>query len=91
MLDDHRKPEEEKFDPERVERLFDLELMQKRAGWQQSKAQRGTWRMMSWLFLLAVIVAALAAFFLVLSPDRVRELKATNRPEASPAASAAER
>ncbi|MDQ6654306.1 MAG: hypothetical protein M3Y80_00640, partial [Verrucomicrobiota bacterium] len=51
MPDDHRKPEQEKFDPETVERLFDLELMQKRAGWQQAKAQRGSWRMLSWLFL----------------------------------------
>jgi hypothetical protein len=73
MLDGKNNPEE--TDPEKLARLLELELMQKRAAWQQKKARRGTLRTMSFLFLFVVIAAALAGFFLFFNPERVREIR----------------
>jgi hypothetical protein len=58
----HTDPRE--TDPETLAKLLEIELMQKRAGWQQAKARRSTYRTMSFLFLFAVIVAAFVAFYL---------------------------
>ena len=57
-------------DPEKLAKLLEIELMQKRASWQQAKARRSTYRTMSFLFLFFVIVAAFIAFYFVASSDR---------------------
>ena len=86
MLDGKHNPEE--TDPEKLARLLELELMQKRASWQQKKARRGNLRAMSFLFLFVVIAAALLGFFLFFNPERVREMGSgsTNSVTPSPTA-----
>jgi len=65
MPDSHGKPEPEKIDPSQVEKLLEIELMQKRMQWQQAKGRNSTLRNLSYIFLLLVIAgAALAYFFL---------------------------
>ena len=56
----------EETDPETLARLLELELMQKRIGWQQAKGRRANYRTLSFLFLFLVIVAALAAGFFLM-------------------------
>ena len=41
-----REPEPGETDPSMVERLLEIELIQKRAAWQQAKARRGSRRAM---------------------------------------------
>ena len=65
----HPTPHE--TDPEKLAKLLEIELMQKRASWQQAKARRSTYRTMSFLFLFFVIVAAFVAFYFVATSDRV--------------------
>jgi type VI protein secretion system component VasF len=88
MADGDSKRERTETDPARLAQLLEIELMQKRAAWQQAKARRGSLRTMSFLFLFLVIVAALVAFYLFFSPERVSELR-SNAPHAGspPAAS----
>ena len=81
MPENNRKPEGDQFDPTK---LLEIELMQKRAEWKRAKERRGGLRALSFLFLFAVIIAALVAFFFFLSPDRVRELKSSERTDVDP-------
>ncbi len=83
MTDGDRKREPGETDPARLAQLLELELMQKRAAWQQTKARRGNLRALSFLFLFIVIAAALAAFFVLFSSDTVSELR-SNAPHSSP-------
>jgi hypothetical protein len=64
----HTDPRE--TDPETLAKLLEIELMQKRAGWQQARARHSTYRTMSFLFLFAVIVAAFVAFYLFATSER---------------------
>lgn len=64
MPDSNRKPDGEKPDPAQLEEMIELELMQKRAAWQQARAGRRMFRGVAYLFLFLVIAAAIAAFFL---------------------------
>jgi hypothetical protein len=73
MSDGKHNPEE--TDPEKLARLLELELMQKRTEWQQKKARRGGLRALSFLFLFVVIAIALVGFFLFFNPERVREMR----------------
>ena len=66
----NRHPDARETDPEKLAKLLDIELMQKRASWQQAKARRSTFRTMSFLFLFAVIVAAFLAFYLLMTTER---------------------
>jgi hypothetical protein len=63
-----RRPEN---DPEELSRLLELELIQKRAAWQQANARHKTLKSVSIFFLFVVIVAALVGFYLAFS--RVNE------------------
>ncbi len=84
MAADDRKREGSDADPERLAQLLELELIQKRAAWQQAAARRGSLRVLSFLFLFIVIVGALIAFFVFFSSDSVTEVR-LNSPNASPA------
>lgn len=87
MPDGNRKPDRDAPDPETLAKLLEIELMQKRAGWQQAKQRRGALRTASFFFLFVVIVGALFAFWLLFSPDRVQELRHTSPvPNESPSA-----
>jgi hypothetical protein len=54
-----------KDNAEELSRLLELELMQKRAAWQQANARHKTLKSLSILFLFVVIMAALVAFYLL--------------------------
>ena len=84
MPDDNRKPEHPEMNPANIEQLLEIELMQKRAAWQQTKARRGGLRALSFLFLFVVILAALVGFFVFFSSDRVSELKSNNAAQTQP-------
>ncbi len=64
------EPSARETDPEKLAKLLEIELMQKRASWQQAKARRSSYRTMSFLFLFLVIVAAFVAFYFVVSSER---------------------
>ena len=90
MAEGEGKREPTEPDPEKLAKLLEIELMQKRAAWQQAKARRGSLRALSLFFLFAVIVAAAAGFYFILAPGRVTELRsqvpaATTEPTLSPA------
>ncbi len=82
--DGNTQPQLRETDPEKLAKLLEIELMQKRAGWQQAKARRGTYRTLSFLFLFAVIVAAFIAFYFLASSDRIAVPSDTPAPAASP-------
>ena len=84
MPDDNRKPERQEIDPAQIEKLLEIELMQKRATWQQTKARRGGLRALSFLFLFLVILAALVGFFVFFSSGRMSELKSSEPAPSQP-------
>jgi hypothetical protein len=65
--------------PEALANALELELVAKRAAWERERARRGTWRALSLLFLLLVILSTLLALFYFLPDLRSREGK-TARP-----------
>ncbi len=69
--DGNTQPPLRETDPQKLAKLLEIELMQKRASWQQAKARRGSYRAMSFLFLFAVIVAAFIAFYFLASSERI--------------------
>ena len=86
MPDGDRKPEREEIDPARIEQLLELELMQKRAEWQRTKASRGNLRALSFMFLFLVIFGALVAFFFIFSSGRLTETRPDAQSTPTPAA-----
>lgn len=68
-------------DPEALAKALDLELIMKRASWQKARARRGSWRLISFLFLFLVLLGALLAYFYFATAMH-------NRGEGPPAASA---
>ncbi len=70
--------------PAEIEKLLEIELMQKRASWQRAKAQRNIWRTLSFLFLFVIIVGALVGYFVFLSPSQLDEIKSGNLISESP-------
>ena len=58
-----KQPSNVATDPDALAKMLDMELALKRQQWQQRRAQRGTWRSLSILFVVLVIAGALAAYF----------------------------
>jgi hypothetical protein len=71
------KFERRETDPAKLAEQLEIELMLKRASWQQAKARRGSLRAMSFMFLFLIIVGALFGFWFLFSPENVEEMKAT--------------
>jgi hypothetical protein len=67
MADMNEKPEFTEKDPDNLARLLELELIQKRAVWQQTAARRSKLKALSFFFLFLVVAGACLAFFLFLS------------------------
>ncbi len=63
-----------------LEKLLEIELMQKRTKWKQAKARQGTLRTLSFLFLLLVIVGALAGFYYFFSSGALSNQKTHSAP-----------
>ncbi len=64
--------------PDELARLLEIELIQNRAAWKQAAARHRAIRMVSFLFLFLVIVAALLTYFLVFS--ELRENRGVAKP-----------
>ena len=52
--------------PEAMAQALELELISKRSAWQRAKARRKTWRTLSILFVLIILLGALLAYFYLL-------------------------
>ena len=70
MSESERKREEQEIDPAQLAQLLEIELIQKRAEWQTAKTRRSGRRALSLFFLFLVVLAAMLAYFFLLSPDR---------------------
>jgi hypothetical protein len=71
-------------DAEKLARLLELELMQKRMAWKQAAAYYRTIRMVGFFFLFILILACVGGFFFVFS--RVNEERTNQRTVEAPAA-----
>ncbi len=67
-------------DAEALTRALELELIRQRAGWAKTRAQRGTWRALSILFLLLLGLAGLLAYFFLVPELRSRASGKTSAP-----------
>ncbi len=72
----------EENDPEMMARMLEIELMQKRASWQQAGARRKNLRLISFVFLFFIIAGSFFAFYLLSSSGTLSELK-SNRSNAA--------
>ena len=78
----------EPIDPETAVRLLELELMQKRAARQMAAGRRSGLRTASFVFLFAVILGALLAFYYVFYSGSLDQLQTPGGPQPSPGAPA---
>ena len=76
-------PEEKDTSAEALARALELELAQKRQHWQRDREKYRTLRVLSFGFLLMIILAGLIAFFFFFS--RTNEMREQG-PQSSPAA-----
>lgn len=77
----------EPVDPETVVRMLELELMQKRAARQMAGRRFGGLRAASFVFLFAVILGALLAFYYVFYSGNLDALQTPPQPSPSQTAS----
>jgi hypothetical protein len=61
-----RPPSPSNSEADALTRALEMELKLKRATWEKTRARRGTWRALSLLFLLFIILGTLFAFFYIL-------------------------
>jgi hypothetical protein len=81
----------EPADPENAVRMLELELMEQRAARQRAGTPYRGLRAASFVFLLAVILGAVLAFYYVFSSGALDEVRARNSPQPSPSATAISR
>jgi hypothetical protein len=67
---------------EQIAQLLELELMQKRAAWQQAGARRQNLRIMSFAFLFLIIVGCLFGLYFAFSMVNGERPKNQNLPAA---------
>jgi cell division septal protein FtsQ len=75
MPDDQHKPEEREIDPAQMAKLLELEHIQKRMARQKAQARRANYRAISFLFLFAVLVGALLAFYLFFNSGAMEQMR----------------
>ena len=79
----------EPTDPEHLLRLMDLELAQQRAARQRAPSPYRSFRLVSFIFLFAVIVGVALAFYYVFFAGGLDELRSGKQPtNTTPAATA---
>lgn len=81
----------EPVDPENVVRMLELELMQKRAARQMAGRRFSGLRAASFVFLFAVILGALLAFYYVFYSGSLGPLQAPHASQPTPHATASSR
>jgi hypothetical protein len=82
-MNPHGNGKNEPTDPEQLLRLLDLELAQQRAARKRARSPFRGFRMASFIFLFAVIVGAVLAFYYVFFSGGVDELRSRNEPRPS--------
>ena len=89
-MNPHSDGKPEPNDPDQVLRLLDLELARRRAEREQAGSPYRGFRMASFVFLFAVIIGALFAFYYVFVAGGLDEFRGRGaaRPSATPAAHA---
>ena len=89
-MNPHSDGKPEANDPDQVLRLLDLELAQRRIAREQAGSPYRGFRMASFIFLFAVVVGALFAFYYVFVAGGLDEIRSRGaaRPSATPAAHA---
>jgi hypothetical protein len=75
--DNNRKPEPN--DPESEARLIELELIRQRAVRQQAGTPYKGLRVASFMFLIFIILGALAAYYYLVSSGRLDEARSSSR------------
>ncbi len=83
MDDRGGKFEPSETDPEKLARLLEIELMAKRAAWQQASSRRSTARAIAFLFLFLVIAGAIVGYFYLLSNSPAPRAQQENTPSAA--------
>lgn len=78
----------EPSDPDQVLRLMELELAQRRLALQQARSPYRAFRLASFIFLFAVVVGALLAFYYVFFSGGLDEFRTRNSPQPSATQSA---
>ena len=73
--DNNRKPEP--IDPEDEARLIELELIRQRAARQQAGSPYKGLRVVSFMFLIVIILGALAAYYYLVSSGRLEEARSS--------------
>ena len=68
-------PETGADDPEKILQQLEVELILKRAQRVQAKARSGNIRALSFAFLALVLLGALVGFYLLMSSDRLQEMR----------------
>ncbi len=79
------KPDPLPNDPDALAKALEIELMMKRVAWQKATARRGTWRALSVLFLVLILLGALLAYFYFVPALREREKAAAEIEASDPA------
>lgn len=90
-MNSHGDGKPEPVDPENLVRMLELELMQKRAARQMAGRRFGGLRAASFIFLFAVIMGALLAFYYVFYSGGIDALRTPPGPQPSPDATATSR
>ncbi len=85
-MNPHGDGKNEPVDPDQLVRLIDLELAQKRAALQHARSPFRAFRLASFIFLFAVIVGVLLAFYYVFYSGGLDDFRSRNesRPSATP-------
>lgn len=78
MPEQAASPKLNQNEAETLTRLLELELAQKRAAWKEAGARRRNARMMSFAFLIMIIIGCLFGLFFAFS--MVRDSKPNERP-----------
>jgi hypothetical protein len=89
-MNPHSDGKPEPNDPDQVMRLLELELAQSRAARRQAGSPYRGFRLASFVFLFAVIIGAVLAFYYVFVAGGLDDLRSRNsaRPTATPSAHA---
>lgn len=69
----HGEGKTDRPQPDEFAKLLEIELMQKRAVWAQTKARASRLRMLSLLFLMVVLILSAIAFFFFFSSGRAHQ------------------
>jgi hypothetical protein len=79
MSSTEKQPSNLVTDPDALAHQLAMELALKRASWRRTRSRRGTWRALSFLFLLLIIAGGLVAWF-YLVPALSQRGEATSPP-----------